>query len=882
MTMTTALDTNQTTIASAGGMLRRRSIPAIRNKKPNLLTKIVNKLFSVVFETNEEPQHVPRQHASVSTPMVSSREIALPIELAKAYMASRPYKVAPVELAKACMASRPYKHVEKMDLKEKSSGSIKSPTKRTLEILYGQAVRSLEKGDLPRLIFFPLNEAPLKLPAKPPHKKRAFRTSVPGSDLALAADIMSAPEDDSFEIDDALAKPKALESTSQQIYLGNFKSKDGKGNDQKAANVCGNLDAPASTAPTNGIFSFRTTTSLLFNFSSPHVSSMSIASIDTTTTVISTTTTPTSAAILSTSTLTPVIPSSVPAPVFNFWSATSTTPIILEAETRNTNDKDLKSNSPFASTPISTTTTTTTGSGFFGFSSLSFTSTTNNQTTSIPSSTSGTSPFSSPPSTSSSFGVSSTTTSNSTSGPATSIFWSTWDPKRAYGFVTTYNDHTSTESMEEDSMQTSTPVFDVSVDSMVAEDTHVHGTDLSVDGMVAEDTHVHGINMSVDDMVAEVTHVHGTNMSVDGMAAEDTHVHGTDMSVDSMVAEDTHVYGTRATLNNYDHTHMNMMVEDCMQTLTGETSVASPLFSFDSGTQPPFSSLALHLDRRPLNARNRSAAKEYYLRTELCLEGEIGGNHSLISLNLTYDFITGLQQFQCYGLEYLYLLSNLIEGPFPTSICNMSNLRYLDMSNNRFGGLIPHCFGNIPSYLKMIDLGNNRFQGTIPNVYGDYGRLEGLILKGNQLEGELPQYLPNLQVLVLKSNKFHGHIQPPSAVRFSFPNLQVLDLFYNRRDPWKPYRECETLRVSAAKKCSEYTQKPQLEACEDQEEETRFTWEVVMLGYGCGTLLGLVMGYFMLGVYGGLDPLNYAVVYQLLLNYIVCCNIVDLKGNSDV
>nr|GEX74013.1 hypothetical protein [Tanacetum cinerariifolium] len=143
-------------------------------------------------------------------------------------------------------------------------------------------------------------------------------------------------------------------------------------------------------------------------------------------------------------------------------------------------------------------------------------------TTSIPSSTSGTSPFSSPASTistSSSFGVSSINASNSTSGPATSIFWSTWDPKRAY--------------------------------------------------------------------------------RSDSMVAKDTHVHGTDMSVDSMVAEDTHVHETGATLNNYDHTHMDMVVEDCIQTLTGETYVASPLFRFDSGTQPPFSSYALHLDWWP-------------------------------------------------------------------------------------------------------------------------------------------------------------------------------------------------------------------------------------------------------------------------------------------
>nr|GEW43229.1 nuclear pore complex protein NUP1-like isoform X2 [Tanacetum cinerariifolium] len=639
--------------------------------------------------TNEEPQKVPReegQRASVSTPMVTSREeIASPVELAKAYMGSRPYKVARrqdlvmhnnatgflksyarsastftqkalkyrisilehdirlggplrrirqkanlltlrdkrergymalqqpdhasqkklllmnasepkiikgaeknrdtsmhgsgsvlgyanVPTKSTQTATKILQHLDKMDLKEKSSGSIKSPIKRTLDILHGQAVRSLEKGDSLRLLSYPLNEPPLKLPAEPPHKKRAFWTSVPGSDSALAADIvatstllgvsrtpalveppqkkcafqMSAPEDDSFEIDNALAAafsangpsdgkpsassdPKALELTSVSNSVttnghakltesnkptnifGTSESKDGKGNDQKAANVFGNSDAPVFTALTNGIFSFRTTTSSLFNFSSLHVSSTSIASTDTTTTVISTTTTPTPAAIFSTSTPTPVIPSYVPTTVFSFWSATLTTPTILEAETGNasvTNDKDLKSNltnSPLVSTTISTTT----GSGLFGFSSPAVTSTTNNQsqasffnvsngyqantqasmavtpfmpflfgfgTTSILSSTSGTSPFSSLASTSSSFGVSSITASNSTSGPVTSIFWSTWDPERAYRFSTTYNDHTSTESMEEDFMQTSTPIFYMSVDSMVAEDTHVHGT----------------------------------------------------------------------------------------------------------------------------------------------------------------------------------------------------------------------------------------------------------------------------------------------------------------------------------------------------------------------------------------------------------------------
>ncbi|GKD24214.1 hypothetical protein Tco_1230428 [Tanacetum coccineum] len=324
-------------------------------------------------------------------------------------------------------------------------------------------------------------------------------------------------------------------------------SKDGKGNDEKAANIFGNLDAPASTAlpgtPTNGI---------------------------------STTTTRTPAAIFSTSTPTPVIPSCVPALVFGFGSATSTTPTISVAETGNTsviNDKDLKSNSPFASTPFSTTTTTT-GSGLFGSSSLAVTSTTKNQslasffnvsngsqantqasvavtpsvpslfgsgTTSIPSSTSGTSPFSSSAftiGTSSSFGISSMTASsegkygNSTSGPATSIFGSTWDPAKSSRF---YNFGVSA---------TPTPSGTTSIPSSTSGTSHFSSSAFTI----------------------------GTSSS---------------FSISSMTASSEGEYE-----------------EDSMQTPTpvpafGQTSVALPPFMFDSGTQPPFVQLCPHPDWWP-------------------------------------------------------------------------------------------------------------------------------------------------------------------------------------------------------------------------------------------------------------------------------------------
>ncbi|PWA88277.1 hypothetical protein CTI12_AA116720 [Artemisia annua] len=115
------------------------------------------------------------------------------------------------------------------------------------------------------------------------------------------------------------------------------------------------------------------------------------------------------------------------------------------------------------------------------------------------------------------------------------------------------------------------------------------------------------------------------------------------------------------------------------------------------------------------------------------------------------------------------------------------------------------------------------------------------------------------EVLVLKSNKSHGHIQPSSDVEFPFPNLQVLELSYNGfvgQLPTKYFQNFNSMKrripdgrqfntfdensfegnvglcgFPLPKKCNEYTHKPQLESHEGHEEESGFTWEVLTLGY---------------------------------------------------
>ncbi|PWA42245.1 leucine-rich repeat protein [Artemisia annua] len=146
------------------------------------------------------------------------------------------------------------------------------------------------------------------------------------------------------------------------------------------------------------------------------------------------------------------------------------------------------------------------------------------------------------------------------------------------------------------------------------------------------------------------------------------------------------------------------------------------------------------------------------------------------------------------------------------SICRC--LRYFDMSNNSFGGVIPQCFEKIMSSIEVIDLGNNFFCGTIPNVYKNCGRLEGLILNGNQLEGEIPISLSKCQSLKEIYSEFQFHEGRPKEEL----KTRILD------HKWKD------LRVDG----------------EEVDEKSRFTWKVVMLGYGCGTFLGLVLGCLML------------------------------------
>ncbi|CAL5418349.1 unnamed protein product [Camellia sinensis] len=148
---------------------------------------------------------------------------------------------------------------------------------------------------------------------------------------------------------------------------------------------------------------------------------------------------------------------------------------------------------------------------------------------------------------------------------------------------------------------------------------------------------------------------------------------------------------------------------------------------------------------------------------------------------------------------------NNLYGEIPLLICCLSSLQVLDLSNNSLSGLIPQCLGNLS--LSVLNLGINSFSGTFTTTFTKGNWLRNLNLNGNQIEGQVPRSLLNceylevldfgknkindtfshwletlieLKVLVLRFNRFHGHIGTSKTKgKHPFPKLRIIDISCN-------------------------------------------------------------------------------------------------------
>ncbi|XP_014503168.1 receptor-like protein 12 [Vigna radiata var. radiata] len=157
----------------------------------------------------------------------------------------------------------------------------------------------------------------------------------------------------------------------------------------------------------------------------------------------------------------------------------------------------------------------------------------------------------------------------------------------------------------------------------------------------------------------------------------------------------------------------------------------------------------------------------------------------------------------------------------------------IDLSNNGFEGVIPSIIGELKS-LKGLNLSHNIITGFIPQTLGGLEYLEWLDLSSNMLMGEIPDALTNLHFLSvfnLSQNLLVGMI----------PTGKQFNTFQN--DSYQGNQGLCGLPLS--KPCRKYKKQPRELATfqYQQEEQFGFGWKSVAIGYGCGGVFGMVLGY---------------------------------------
>jgi Leucine-rich repeat (LRR) protein len=172
---------------------------------------------------------------------------------------------------------------------------------------------------------------------------------------------------------------------------------------------------------------------------------------------------------------------------------------------------------------------------------------------------------------------------------------------------------------------------------------------------------------------------------------------------------------------------------------------------------------------------------------------------------LEFQHIAGFISNSPIVYKLFFASKNKLTGSIPPMICKVKFLQVLDVSNNQLNGQIPPCLFNFSSSLSVIAMRSNRLQGNLPETFINECSLMTLDLNHNQLQGKIPrslvqcrmlgvlnlgnnklndtfpfwlESLPELQILVLRANGFHGPIWDP-ATKIGFSKLHVIDLSHN-------------------------------------------------------------------------------------------------------
>ncbi|KAI9095374.1 hypothetical protein K1719_026408 [Acacia pycnantha] len=162
----------------------------------------------------------------------------------------------------------------------------------------------------------------------------------------------------------------------------------------------------------------------------------------------------------------------------------------------------------------------------------------------------------------------------------------------------------------------------------------------------------------------------------------------------------------------------------------------------------------------------------------------------------------------------------------------------IDLSNNSFVGKILKAIGGLQALIGF-NLSHNRIISSIPKSIGKLTNLEWLDLSCNKLVGEIPLAITNLNFLStlnLSHNQLEGMI----------PKGKQFDTFQN--DSYEGNLGLCGAPLSKTCNIDERESPTPSPSMFDSIDKFGFGWKPVALGYGCGMVFGILMGYIVFSI----------------------------------
>ncbi|KAL3714597.1 hypothetical protein ACJRO7_006499 [Eucalyptus globulus] len=186
----------------------------------------------------------------------------------------------------------------------------------------------------------------------------------------------------------------------------------------------------------------------------------------------------------------------------------------------------------------------------------------------------------------------------------------------------------------------------------------------------------------------------------------------------------------------------------------------------------------------------------------------VGGYDYPMRMTLTYKGLKMYHQKISYVFTDVDLSSNFSEGEIPGVIGELKGLEGLNLSNNVLTGHIPSSLRNLTA-LESLDLSLNKLFGQIPQELTELGFLSFLNVSFNNLTGLVPR---GKQLNTFSFNSFEG-------------NSGLCGEFI--------FRKCQDSRDAS--------RQPSIHQQEDFGSPIELDWKIVMLWYGSGLVIGVVI-----------------------------------------